>query len=232
MTDNTATNQDTKTQILDAAEMLFSEFGYNATSMRTITTAAGVNIAAVNYHFGSKKALIIAVYERRLEPLAEQRNTWLNRLESEAGENGVEVEDIIEAFVAPALNLSAKHSSCGTMFMRLLGRAYLNTDPELQDYLSETHKDTFKHFLNVLSRSLPHVPFEELALRMDFVTGSMAYALIARGTEKLSSHKLRDSADVEAITQSLVPFLADAMRAPCPSGAVSENDASKNTNNT
>ena len=68
-------NKDTATRILDAAERLFVEHGFEATSLRTITQQAEVNLAAVNYHFGSKDALFQAVHRQRTagEPLESLR---------------------------------------------------------------------------------------------------------------------------------------------------------------
>ena len=63
----------TKDRILDAAESLFMEHGFEATSLRSITAAAGVNLAAVNYHFGSKEELFQAVLTRRLDPMNQER---------------------------------------------------------------------------------------------------------------------------------------------------------------
>src|ERR1700682_4102017 len=68
-----ATSADTKTRILDAAESLFMEHGFEATSLRSLTTAAGVNLAAVNYHFGTKEVLFRAVLTRRLDPMNQER---------------------------------------------------------------------------------------------------------------------------------------------------------------
>src|SRR5215470_418761 len=80
-----ATSADTKTRILDAAEALFTEHGFEATSLRQLTTAAGVNLAAVNYHFGSKEELFQAVLTRRLDPMNQERLDLLTGLEREAG---------------------------------------------------------------------------------------------------------------------------------------------------
>ena len=74
----------TKDRILDAAESLFMEHGFEATSLRSITAAAGVNLAAVNYHFGSKEELFQAVLTRRLDPMNQERVDLLTALEREA----------------------------------------------------------------------------------------------------------------------------------------------------
>ena len=79
---------DTKQRILDVAEHFFAIHGYNRTSLRRITTAAKVNLAAVNYHFGSKQALLEAVIERRLIPLNHLRGQRLDAVEEEARKRG------------------------------------------------------------------------------------------------------------------------------------------------
>ncbi len=94
----TETVVDTKTKILDAAEKLFADKGFDATSLRDITTGADVNLAAANYHFQTKDALIDAVIARRIGPVNTRRLEMLDA----AGPNP-SIEQIIEAFVAPLL---------------------------------------------------------------------------------------------------------------------------------
>src|SRR5574340_767840 len=97
----------TKDRILDAAERLFAEHGFNGTSLRMITAAADVNLAAVNYHFRSKETLIEAVYKRRIGPANEKRLRMLDEYEAAAGDGAVPVENILRALVAPMLELRA-----------------------------------------------------------------------------------------------------------------------------
>ena len=65
----TEATPDTRERLLDAAEVLFAENGFDATSVRAITTWADANLAAVNYHFQAKVVLITAVFERRIRPI-------------------------------------------------------------------------------------------------------------------------------------------------------------------
>src|SRR5882762_11783567 len=90
-----ATSADTKTRILDAAEHLFMEHGFEATSLRQLTSAASVNLAAVNYHFGSKEELFQAVLTRRLDPMNQERIVLLTKLESGAGDRPIACERIL-----------------------------------------------------------------------------------------------------------------------------------------
>src|SRR6476660_6733632 len=94
---------ETRTRILDAAEELFMLHGFEGTSMRLLTSKAGVNLAAVNYHFGSKDALIEALFRRRLDPMNAARIAELARLEEEANGRPLAADAIIRAFVGQSL---------------------------------------------------------------------------------------------------------------------------------
>src|SRR5438045_5245311 len=118
---------ETRTRILDAAEELFMLHGFEGTSMRLLTGKAGVNLAAVNYHFGSKDALIEALFRRRLDPMNAARTAELEKLE--ASERSPSPEAIIRAFIAPGLRLLEDARGGGRNFVRLLGRAY--TQPNM-----------------------------------------------------------------------------------------------------
>src|SRR5213595_1121734 len=85
----------TKDRILDAAESLFMEHGFEATSLRSITAAADVNLAAVNYHFGSKEELFQAVLTRRLDPMNQERLSLLARFEREIAPRVLSSEKIL-----------------------------------------------------------------------------------------------------------------------------------------
>src|SRR5438045_5087132 len=92
---------ETRTRILDAAEEIFMQLGFEGTSMRLLTAKAGVNLAAVNYHFGSKHALIEAVFRRRLDPMNAARVAELDKLEAE--QRSPSPEAVIRAFITPGL---------------------------------------------------------------------------------------------------------------------------------
>ena len=92
---------DTKERILDTAERLFADHGFPATSLRDITQEAGVNLAAVNYHFGGKEGLLIEVLERKIAPVNRSRLAQLETLETAAGSDPVPTEHLVRAFVTP-----------------------------------------------------------------------------------------------------------------------------------
>src|SRR5215213_1533644 len=111
---------DPKLRILEAAEALFVEHGFEATSLRALTAAAGVNLAAVNYHFGSKEELFEAVLTRRLDPMNQQRVALLSELERAAAPHSVPCDKVLTAMFIPALELARDPKRGGTNFLRLL----------------------------------------------------------------------------------------------------------------
>src|SRR5437660_735631 len=128
--------KDTKDRILDAAESLFLDHGFEATSLRQITAAAGVNLAAVNYHFGSKEELFQAVLTRRLDPMNQERIERLEKLEREASGKPLSCEKILFAMLIPALRLARDERRGGKNFLRLVGRAYADPAPFIRNFLS------------------------------------------------------------------------------------------------
>ena len=109
----------TKSVILDTAEQLFSEHGFSEVSLRRIIAVAGVNLASVHYHFGSKEALIEAILARRIKPLNQERLACLAKAERKAGKAGASLPRILEALIGPTLRLSRDTSRGGDRFVRL-----------------------------------------------------------------------------------------------------------------
>src|SRR3954463_6718695 len=114
--------RDTRSRILDVAEKLFGEQGLDRVSIRDITRGAKANLAAIYYHFGSKKDLIAAVFERRVVPVNEARLAALDIAEKAAGKKGPKLEAILDAFIRPAIQCSVQSSKGGVAFSKLFGR--------------------------------------------------------------------------------------------------------------
>src|SRR5215475_530434 len=129
----------TKGRILDTAEELFMEHGFEATTLRQITAAAGVNLAAVHYHFGGKEELFEAVLTRRLDPMNQERVALLTRFEHAVAPNPLSCEKILAAMFIPALKLARDRKRGGKNFLRLLGRAYADPAPFIRHFLSDQY---------------------------------------------------------------------------------------------
>ena len=206
---------DTKSRILDAAEELFMEHGFEATSLRLITTAAGVNLAAVNYHFGSKEELFQAVLTRRLDPMNQDRMRLLSAYESVAGSIPLTCEQIISAMFIPALKLARDHQTGGKNFLRLLGRAYADPAPFIREFLASQYAEMIVRFRAAFAGALPHVPREELSWRLHFVMGALSYTLAGTDALKMIAHfQPGETENDEKVLRRLAPFLAAGLRSP------------------
>ena len=128
----------TRERILDAAEKLFAEQGISDTSLRSVTRAAGVNLAAIHYYFGSKEALLDAVVGRRAGPVNEERLRILGDLEARSDGAPLEVEDILGAFIPPAATVLSANAAEGHRLARLLPRIEAQP-PEIVEALSREH---------------------------------------------------------------------------------------------
>jgi len=207
----------TKERILDAAETLFMESGYEATTLRAITTLAGVNLAAANYHFGSKEELFQAVLTRRLDPMNQERVDLLTELEHEAAPHPVPCEKILAAMFIPALRLARDPERGGKNYLRLLGRAYADPAPFIRQFLSEQYAVMIARFKAAFGRALPELPRRELSWRLHFIMGALSYTLAGTDALKLIAElSPHEAGNDEMLQHRLAPFLLAGLQSPLP----------------
>jgi len=207
----------TKSRILDAAEALFVEHGFEATSMRALSAAAGVNLAAVNYHFGSKEELFQAVLTRRLDPMNQQRVELLTRLEARVAPAPLACDRILLALFVPALRLARDPARGGKNFLRLLGRAYADPAPFIRRLLSEQYAGMIGRFKAAFARALPQLSARELSWRLHFIMGALSYTLAGTDALKLIAElNPRDTGNDELLLRRLAPFLLAGLTTPLP----------------
>ncbi len=209
---------ETRARILDAAEWLFMTHGFEATSMRMITGTAKVNLAAVNYHFGSKDALIQEVFRRRLTDLNRRRLAALDAQEAAAGDSPVKPSRIVDAFFGVSLEMAADTAHGGATFMRLLGRTYTEPNAFVRQFLAEEYSEVVQRFMNALYRALPEVPREEILWRFHFMMGAMSYAIA--GTDALRLFAGDFDEEPARLMPRLMSFLLGGLRAPLPDTAI------------
>jgi AcrR family transcriptional regulator len=194
---------DTKTRILNAAEKLFGQNGFDATSLRDITTEAQVNLAAVNYHFQSKESLIDAVIESRLTPVNQRRLEML----AAAGPSP-QLEQIIEAFLAPILDYEIAPA------VPLIGRVLSNPSHFMDRVYKKHLASIVVEFSEALGKALPSLPWEERFWRLHFMAGAMTHVLaLCQVLPQMAGEKTFNR---KATMARMVTFLAAGFRAPAP----------------
>mgnify|MGYP001195783806 FL=1 len=201
---------DTQQRLLDAAEALFAEQGFADTSLRAITARAQANLAAINYHFGSKDALVRAVFSRRLRPLSEERLSRLAALN--AGGQPVAVEAVLDAFIEPSLRLR-REGPHGERFTRLLGRAQIEGSELLREFLRDCYAPVLEQFQQTLERILPRLRPEELRWRLHFTLGVLSFTYAGARLPQVP-FAVRVAGDEEWLLRQLIQFLAAGLRAP------------------
>jgi len=198
----------TKERILRAAESLFARRGFDGASLRELTSAAGVNLAAVNYHFGSKEKLVEQIFRRRLDAL---NNSRLEALALVAGREETTVDDVLGAFIRPALDLS--HDETGSLFMRVLARAFAEHDDTLRQFLSENYGHVMRQFTAEFARLLPQLSKPELYWRIDLVSGALTHAMSGFGMIQRKSG-VSEIAHREETAQHLIRFAVAGLSHP------------------
>lgn len=197
------THFSTKDRILGAAEELFAQHGFAGTSLRQVTSRADVNIAAVNYHFGSKENLVNEVFRRRMDEMSAQR---MNRLKQALERYPGELEPILAAFVEPALAM-AQDRHGGGAFVRVIARAYAEKNDGLRKFLSDHYGHVQRDFGRALAACLPGLSKEELYWRLDFLGGALTYAMADFGLIK-RPEGVTETAHRERGARELIRFAA------------------------
>jgi AcrR family transcriptional regulator len=193
-------------RILDAAERLFAERGFAETSLRSITSRANVNLAAVNYHFGSKKALIQAVFERFLTPFCAALDAALDR---RAGAGDPSLEELLAAVSGTAVSVNARDPARGVLFMRLIGLAYTESQGHLRRYIATQHGATFLRLQRLLARAAPDVAPDEMFWRLHFALGSVLFTLSGLASlQAIGQSEFGHTLSFEQVAERLRAFVA------------------------
>lgn len=208
----------TRQRILAAAEHLFLTHGYEATSMRAITTTANVNLAAVNYHFGSKEELFAQILTTRLDPMMRERLRLLDALE--AGQNAdpaLAVEQLIAAMFLPALAFARDPGRGGENFLKFLGRAFADPSPFVQQLLADRYADAHQRFKRAFAAALPSLPAQDLSMRLHFILDAISSTLASEDARRLIAAMEAGgeggAGDDVAFLARFAPFLSASLRA-------------------
>ncbi|KMJ54308.1 MULTISPECIES: TetR/AcrR family transcriptional regulator [Vogesella] len=204
---------DTATRILDVAERLFVEHGFEATSLRMITQQAEVNLAAVNYHFGSKDALFESVFMRRIGPFVAACLAELDALEQSG--QALTAEALVLTFIKPCLMLSKDPTKGGALFVRLMSRTLVENHRLLREALNQQYSVFVQRYTSAFQAALPQFETEDIAWRMHFAFGVMFNAFAGNDVLKIFVRSQVVSArDPDMVVKHLVPFVVAGLTAP------------------
>jgi len=206
---------DTKQRILDAAEHLFARDGYHATSLRGITTTADANLAAVNYHFGSKEALLEAVIVRRLDPLNEIRSSQLEALLQKAELAGKlpSCREVLRAFVEPTLRLRQQGSETED-FIALIGRTLAEPRGIAMSIFLRHMQPLLQRIFQALALSLPALTEQDLFWRMHFTMGCLSHIMRCHERYSMVPENVNIDLPVDELIEQFLDFTTAGMEVP------------------
>ncbi|EJL6444120.1 TetR/AcrR family transcriptional regulator [Vibrio cholerae] len=206
-----ALHSSTKEKILDVAEGLFAEYGFNDTSLRTITSKAGVNLASVNYHFGDKKTLVRAVLNRYLEAFMPEMKQSLERLNER---DDYDMAEVFEALRAPLRSLSELRPNGTSRFMLLIGRGYTDVQGHLRWFITNRYNDVLTLFTDSVLKANPNLTRETLFWRLHFTLGTCVFTMASsQALAEIAENDFGSKVDPKSVVDQLIPYLAAGVAA-------------------
>lgn len=201
-----------KRKLLDVAEQLFADKGFESVSVRDITQLAKANVASVNYHFGSREALLAMVMARYMVPVNEERLARLEIIEKRWAGKVPPLEEIIEAMVRPLVSQVKKSDLSERLFYKLMGRIFAQQSDGLPPFIEDQLTKVIDRFTRAFGRALPSLSAEDLAWRIHFVAGGMIHMLSNQDVVQRLSSGAAGTPSMEAILGRFIRFAAAGMR--------------------
>jgi len=204
----------TSASIIKAAEILFAEQGFAETTVRQITSKADVNLAAINYHFGSKKGLIQAVAEKFLTPLCTELTSMLEQRQSSTDAGQATLDELLEILMRTLLVVNRDNVNALAVFMRLLELSYMQNQEELREFLVARYQDTLQPFILLLREDAAPMEDDEFFWRLHFLLGSITFTLSNFQTlHTIEKREYQRGAEVEKILHRMIPVLSAGLQA-------------------
>ncbi len=207
-------SNDTKQRILDAAEYLFAQDGYRGTSLRAITARADVNLAAVNYHYGSKKVLVEEVIKRRILPLNSIRKKRLEEVRAGASQSGEkpDIRSVLTAFIEPTLYFKEENPGAEHFFI-FIGRSFTDPDDTVRDVFVRYIKPLFKLLFDIACEALPGYPADLVFWRLHYTLGALFHTLHICGNIKHEFENMKSKTDAQSMIDLIIPYVTAGMKA-------------------
>jgi AcrR family transcriptional regulator len=195
-----------KLRLVTAAEELFARRGFEAVSVRDITKGAEMNIASVNYHFGSRDGLVAAVMARHLTPVFEESIVLLDRVERSGGPDRVLLEGLFDGWVRPVANQVRRSSLPEPLACQLLGRMLGEQSLAMPPAVAGLAKQTFARGVSLLVKVLPNADPDDLAWRLHFLTGALSHALSGEESLQRDAQGVCGKMDLDEMISRLARF--------------------------
>jgi AcrR family transcriptional regulator len=213
-------NMTTKNKILDAAEDLFAVKGFNGTSLREITSQAEVNLAAVNYHFGSKKELIKAVMSRYMNELSPRLEVALQKICDD--EKQPSLIEVFSAFIEPLLWLNEFKNNGTSNFLQLLGRGYTDSQGFLRWFLTTQYPKVISNFVEAVHKAYPELTAEDIFWRLHFTMGTIVFTMSSNDALiDIAQNDFDKTIDISGVIEQVIPYIAAGVAAPIMPPAIS-----------
>ena len=202
----------TKERILNSAEKLFSAQGFNSTSLRQITSAAEVNLAAVNYHFGSKKELIKAVMSRYMNELSPHLSTALFQVCQLKQPN---LNQVFSAFIEPLVSLNNFRDNGTAIFLLLLGHGYSDSQGFLRWFLTTRYPEVIDNFITAVRKAYPALSQEDMFWRLHFTMGTIVFTMSSSNALiDIAKNDYQQKVSITQLIEKLIPYVAAGVAAP------------------
>ena len=199
----------TKERLLVVAGELFADRGFDSVSLRMITDRANVNLASVNYHFGSKEELIGAVVDDIVRPVNERRLSLLSLIDYTTQDP---IRKIIHAFIDPVFDLSDSGND-DNKYYKLISRCIASRDERLSSIIIKQFPEVLAQFVSALTKALPSINSNSAHLKIMFMAGALAHSLFHYENLLLISEGRFDLNSTEVLKSELVSFLLTGMNA-------------------
>lgn len=203
---------DPASRILDAAEQIFADHGFDGASMRQLASAARVNVATAYYYFGSKEEVLAAVFERRFGPVREQQWEGVRKLERDYPDQPPPLETVLRTMLRPPLRLA--ETPGGDIAMRLMGRILMDPNPRAQQLLQDQYKDLRTEHLKIVQRAVPGLPKEDLYWRFELLWGAFTFVLCNPSRIEHSTGGICNPSHTDAVLSQLLAVYIAGFDAP------------------
>lgn len=203
---------DTRQRILEAAAVFYAERGFEGTSLRALTDAADVNLAAVNYHFGSKESLMWEMFRARIVPMNAERLRLLDEAMATSG-GKPSLEAVFDALLVPMFDAAQGPNGPNTIFLRIVGRVLSESEAVWVRLHEEFFEEITTRFMEAIGAALPTMPELERQWRFHFAISTMLGALVSQQSLEQRCAGGLNTTDLDETRRRLRDFICGGFRA-------------------